>query len=512
MLACTLFLSLWFWLASGAVVSYPRPAIYNKSAKYSLKVNGTYMYTVSYAGYDYVQLTMDQGHATEFRIAAVQETSITSYNISPKQLPIHTTTDGNELVFSLVDAHYLIVTINDAKEFVILIDPPEVNAPSSSGSGIFNVLDYGADSTGGSVTSGIQQAMDAAAASPGSTVYVPPGLYYIGNLLLRDKTSLYLAGGSVIRFTGNSSDYTTLFTKSGVGPGTWWIQTEFKSSNIKVFGRGTIDGNGYYSLNTHTFIADLLVPVDTTGFQFDGPLLRDGSFWTVTPIQCTNASFKNLKILNRQDVGQDDGIDVIESTDVTVTRAISIALDDSFSTKTWPYDTGTTVPYPNPPQPLSNVVFDDCLAWTVCYGYKIGQGVYTSQDSVTFKNSVVYNAAVGLGIDHRYGTSYVNNVIFDTIDVENLSGSNAGHATWLALFVESEGAGVGPISNVHVTNIRVRNEGMYNGILVGYNSLSMVSDVTFTDIYMLANTTPATTLEQMKILDISQTSGIAVLG
>ena len=137
MLACTLFLSLWFWLASGAVVSYPRPAIYNKSAKYSLKVNGTYMYTVSYAGYDYVQLTMDQGHATEFRIAAVQETSITSYNISPKQLPIHTTTDGNELVFSLVDAHYLIVTINDAKEFVILIDPPEVNAPSSSGSGIF---------------------------------------------------------------------------------------------------------------------------------------------------------------------------------------------------------------------------------------------------------------------------------------------------------------------------------------------------------------------------------------
>jgi polygalacturonase len=511
MLFSPLLLSLCYSLVSGAVVSYPRPDIYNKSAKYSLKVNGTYMYTVSYAGYDYVQLSMDQGYATEFRIAAVQETSITSYNISPKQLPIIASTDGNELVFSLVDAHYLIVTINDVKEFVILIDPPEVDVPRSSGSGIFNVLDNGADNTGASVTTGIQEAMDAAVSSPGSIVYVPPGLYYIGNLLLRDKTSLYLAGGSVLRFTGNASDYTTLFTKTGVGPGTWWIQTEFKSSDIKVFGRGTIDGNGYYSLYTNTFIADLLVPVDTTSFEFDGPLLRDGSFWTVTPIQCTDASFKNLKILNRQDVGQDDGIDVIESTGVTVTRAISIALDDSFSTKTWPYDTGTTVPYPNPPQPLSNVVFDDCLAWTVCYGYKVGQGVYTSQDGVIFKNSVVYNAAVGLGIDHRYGTSVANNIVFDTIDVESLSGSNAGHATWLALFVESEGAGVGPIRNILVSNIRVRNEGMYNGLLVGYNSSSMVTNVTFTDIYMLSNTTPAATLEEMKILDVNETSGIVVV-
>lgn len=169
------------------------------------------------------------------------------------------------------------------------------------------------------------------------------------------------------------------------------------------------------------------------------------------------------------------------------------------------------MPYPNPPQPLSNVIFDDCLAWTVCYGYKIGQGVYKSQDGVTFKNSVVYKAAVGLGIDHRYGTYEANNIIFDSIDIESLSGENADHATWLAIFVESEGAGVGPVSNVHVSNIRVRNEGMYNGLLQGYNSSSMVTNVTFTGIYMLANTTPATTLEEMKMVDVSQASGIVVV-
>ncbi len=42
---------------SAGYISYPRPSLYSKSAHFSLKVNGTDMYTVSYAGYDYVQLS-----------------------------------------------------------------------------------------------------------------------------------------------------------------------------------------------------------------------------------------------------------------------------------------------------------------------------------------------------------------------------------------------------------------------------------------------------------------------
>ena len=229
----------------GDYVSYPRPSIYTKSAHFSLKVNGTYMYTVNYAGYDYVQLSMDEGYSTEFRIAVTDQSSITSYSITPFQLPIVAEVDGNELVFSLLDAHYLIVKINDEKEFIIMIDPTETDVPDETASDVYNVLDYGADDTGASITTGIQTALDAAVEHPGSIVFVPPGLYLIGNLLLRNQTSLYLAGGSVLRFTGNGSDYTTLYTKSDLGPGTWWIQTEIGSTNIKLYGRGTIDGNGY---------------------------------------------------------------------------------------------------------------------------------------------------------------------------------------------------------------------------------------------------------------------------
>ena len=134
---------------------------------------------------------------------------------------------------------------NNEKGLVILANPTEANMPDPSSGGVYSVLDYDADNTGGSVTKGIQDTMDAAAYHSHSIVYVPSGLYTIGNLLIRVRTPLYLAGGSVLRFTGDSSEYTTLSTKSDIGPGTWWIQTEFNSTDIKVYGRGTIDGNGY---------------------------------------------------------------------------------------------------------------------------------------------------------------------------------------------------------------------------------------------------------------------------
>lgn len=492
-------------------ISYPRPSIYNKSAHFSLKVNGTYAYTVSYAGYDYVQVDMDEGYETEFRIALTSGDTISSYSITPEKLPISAKKDGNELIFSMKDAHYLIVKINDEKEFVVLLDPSETDVPASSGSGIYNVLDYNADKTGESLTKGIQDAMDDAAKKPGSIVYVPEGLYKIGNLMLRNQTSLYLAGGAVLRFSGNPNDYKTLYNKPDLYDGTWWIQTEINSTDIKLYGRGTIDGNGYNTRNAH-YMADLVVPTGTNNFIFDGPLVRDSSFWAVTPVQVTNALLTNIKILDRQDVTQDDGIDVIESTNVTVRRAIAIANDDSFSTKTWPYKVHTTVPYPYAPRELRDVVFEDCLAWTLCFAYKIGEGVWEVQDNVTFRDSVAYKTGVGIGIHHKFGSEVASNVTWDNIDIERLTGgAPAGRATWMAIYVDDAGQGVGPLKDLTIKNIRARDAGKNSAFLQGFNSSSMVSGAIISDVYMWKNKTPATTFEEMKLFQVSNLEGAKIV-
>lgn len=86
---------------------------------------------------------------------------------------------------------------------------------------------------------------------------------------------------------------------------------------------------------------------------------------------------------------------------VVVRNSIGISLDDSFSTKTWPKGVGITVNYPGDPQPLNNVTFINNLAWTHCYGFKVGQGVWEDQTNVRFESGTVYDAAVGLGIHHK---------------------------------------------------------------------------------------------------------------
>ncbi|KAH7115242.1 pectin lyase-like protein [Dendryphion nanum] len=469
------------------------------STQYTVKVNGTDAETVNYAGIDYVQLSMSEGPPTEFRVALVSGAKINSPPIiSPKETPIQWKIEGNELVFPLKKVHYLILKLNDLKELVIMIDRLEDNAPPSKGTGIFNVLDHGADNTGKAITTGIQKALDEAAKRPGSIVYVPAGLYLVGHLMIPDRTSLYLAGGSVLRNTGKKSDYKVLWTKHDLGDGTWWIQTAFDSRDIKIYGRGTIDGNARPSIE-NKIIASIVVPVGTTNFYMDGVLVRDSSFWAVTPIQVTGAKLTNLKILSNIDGKQNDGIDVVESTDVKVWRSVSVSNDDCYSTKTWPDDTGTTVPYPYPPRPLRDVSFDNCLAFTRCYGFKVGQGVYGDQDNVVFKNSVVYYAGVGLGVHHKFGTGTARNISFLNIDIEKLGGEPGGTGTWLALFVEQTGAGAGPIEDVTVKNIRARALGKYQGKMAGYDEKSYLDGVTISDVYMLANKTAATSIAQLNV-------------
>lgn len=487
-------------LASAEWVGYDLPSVYSKSSLYTVKVNGTAAKTVDFteAGYDYVQLSMTEGSPTEFRIAIASGEKVADTVISPRQLPIKSRVEGNELIFSVEKVHYLIIKLNKLKEIVIMMDRLEDDAPPSKGAGILNVLDHGADNTGKTVTKGIQNTLDEAGKKPGSIVYVPKGLYLIGNLVIPSQTSLYLAGGSVLRMTGKKADYKVLYTKSDLGDGTWWISTAIDSKDIKIFGRGTIDGNAK-PLIKDKLIASMVAPVGTKNFTMEGVLVRDSSFWAVIPTQVTGARLRNIKILDNIYGKQNDGIDVVESTDVKVWRAIAIANDDSFSTKTWQEKVGTTVPYPYKPQPLRDVSFDECFAWTRCYGYKVGQGVWSDQDNVIFQNSVVYYAGVGIGIHHKFGNSTARNISFVNIDIETLGGEPGGTGAWLALFVQNVKQGVGPVKDVLVKNIKARALGKYQGKIAGSDESSYLDGVTLSNVYMLENKTAAKTLDDMNI-------------
>ena len=286
-----------------------------------------------------------------------------------------------------------------------------------------------------------------------------------------------------------------------------WFLFATNGVNMKIYGRGVVDADGGFMVGAKNFAVNTLMPLNCTNFTADGITFRDSGGWAIIPCVGGNMTFSHLKIFNQLSVPNSDGIDVNCAHDITVSNCIAIGLDDCYSTKTY-----TNIPWAGVNMANNNLLFDGCIAWTICYGFKVGQGVEQTQDGITFRNGVVYDCAGALGIDHRYGSSAARNITFDTIDVERVSNVNAGHGAWAVFLVENGlGDGGGPITNLVVRNITVRDAGTTGGFLQGLGDFGSVNNVTFDHIYMPGSTSPASNLFQMAMTNVAFYSNVTVL-
>jgi hypothetical protein len=461
-----------------------------------------------YLGYDYTTFTASAGD-TEIVIRC--RSVISSISVSPLKLGIiPVKVDDYTYKFTVSSRQYLIVDVNGSK-LAVARDEPEAYVPTIGAAGVFNVASYlgttNATQQGNmlATAAAFQQAVNDASAygtaAGGGTkgiVYVPAGLYYMGNLMLKSNTALYLAHGSVLRMADNYSNYHVDFYNGSLNRnGTWWIYTENNSSNIKIFGRGTIDGNGHYFQKDKPtadpgFAAHLVTIMGTSNFTLEGPVIRSSPFWGTITARSDNVNISDIKFFNSFDGNENDNLDINESQRVRVWDSMGIALDDNFSTKTWE-GKGTMANWYGQPEVLDDVIFNNLLGWTDHATFKLGHGAHQNQTNVTFKNSVTYNAMRAIGIEHRYGAGIYSNITFDNIDVENV-----GSEGWFKAMIEDGGLGVGPISNVTIKNINVRHRGSASS-LRGYSSSAMISNVTFDNIKTLGNPDPVTSLGELNI-------------
>jgi polygalacturonase len=524
--------------ASGApatISAYAQQPKYAASTNYTVKANGVNIPVIKgFSDYDYVNFSASEGTIT-YEVTILNTAKVTEYSISPKKLGIVAdSVVGTKLTFTTQKDEYLIVMMNNrTTRLVIAADPAETDVPPAAGTGIYNVANapYGITPNGGNTevaarTAAMQQAIDDAsiygtAQGNGAQgiVYVPAGQYYVGNLVLKSNTALYLQPGSVLIGTGKTADYTEHWFKNSMGrPATWWISTAFDSENIKIYGRGTIDGNGQAlhddkSTNNKGMINNLVVPIATTNFKMDGVIIRESAAWAVMPVRSNDLEFTNLKMFNSLGMGENDGIDIVESQNVIVRNSIGIALDDPYSTKSWRADTDIAsgrVPWPGSPEPVRNVLFEDAISWTKCYGYKIGQGVHQDQSDIIIRDGVVYKAAVGFAIHHKYGTGSVNNVLFENMDIEDIEGKNDDNSAWMTMFTVSSGTnGIGPVNGVTVKNVTVRDVGESFSKIKGMEGAEY-TNLTFDNVNMPGKTTPAQTLSELNFLDKEYYSGVVI--
>jgi polygalacturonase len=109
----------------------------------------------------------------------------------------------------------------------------------------FNVREHGAAGDGHTLdTKAINGAIDACTHAGGGTVYLPPGQYLTGTIILKSHVTLQVDAGATILGSQDPADYPAF--KSVWGDDTVMLALIYAedAENITLSGRGTIDGQG----------------------------------------------------------------------------------------------------------------------------------------------------------------------------------------------------------------------------------------------------------------------------
>ena len=451
-------------------------------------------------GYDYAHFSVPDGPC-QVEVTATSLPSISAFSIAPAKNGIQGSVNGKVLSYAINGSQPTIVWVRGTNEKLVLAADSFVTPPNPADAHVFNVMGYPGVKNDrndiGNTTNGFQAAIDAASAYSGSAnggrgiVYVPAGAYAVGNITLKPKMELFLAEGSALFYASNVAgdiwNYTYLTDWTTKGNGTRWFTTQDDASNIKIWGRGTIDGN---AMGAGGFSSNLLVLNHNHHVAIDGIILKSGSKWGTLIGKSDDVTIHEVKFFQHMDgVGEDDALDIIESQNVTVSSSLGFSFDDSFSVKTYS-GTEAYVAFGGAHQAASNIVFDDVLAWTGCHALKIGQGAMQTIENVTFRNSVVYNSAHAVSLHHKAGTATVQNVTWDGIDVEHVENTNLGRS-WAYFNIESTGTGPGPIRNITVKSIRLRDLGTDASPIDGFDGTRNIDGLSFRDIYIDTTSTGA---------------------
>lgn len=277
----------------------------------------------------------------------------------------------------------------------------------------------------------IQAAIDACSAKGGGVAYVPPGEYVTGPLWLKDNVELRLEAGALIALSQNPADWP---------PTTPAIINSFGAKNIAITGRGTIDGKAQYEF-TAARGADPEIAAEIeiarkagidmrryyrVGVQKYAILLRDSSdiriegvrivnspLWSLRLQDCDRVRIHGVYIFSDLDKGVNaDGIDIVSTSNVSISDSTVITADDSICLKTQAWRGSS-----QPVRRTENVTVSNCILSSSSTAMVIGTETHADIRHVLFSNIVVRDSNRVFGINVQDGAT-VSHVRFQNVTFE----------------------------------------------------------------------------------------------
>ncbi|WAC48313.1 glycosyl hydrolase family 28 protein [Asticcacaulis sp. SL142] len=287
-------------------------------------------------------------------------------------------------------------------------DDIAIDAPKDLTDAVIHASAYGAKGDGiTNDTAALQRAIDATAAVHG-TLVLKPGTYLTGSLFLKSGMALRLDKGVTLMGEQDIAGYPDMPTRIAGIELSWpsALLNVYGQSDVKIYGEGTIDGNGKvfwerfnsirydYEARGLRWAADydakrprLIQIYNSSRVELGGGLMLTRSgFWTVQVVYSNNVKVSGITVRNNVDGKgpSTDGVDIDSSHTVLVENADIDANDDALCLKAGRDADGLRVN-----RPTENVVIRNSTVRTAYAGITFG-----SETSGGIRNVRVYGLKV----------------------------------------------------------------------------------------------------------------------
>ncbi len=411
------------------------------------------------------------------------KTAVDTYNISPHSYNIVSSKSGQDITFDLDTPRKLIIqNINKLGEnLCILADPLEENPPKIGDANVVNIMSSGIDDTG--ARDGLNEIQNALNTMPdGGILYFPPGRYTAGGgINMVSNKSIYLAGGAAIQ-AGPSGRLTLFFDNA---------------SNVKIFGRGSIDGMGDTKRAAVGGEGDktctLMNKYDAStsdNCTIEDITMKGSITWNAIIIGTTNWTIYNTKVINGKAFGNHDGWDPHNAVNMMLDNNFIYGSDDCIALSITRDNLSLNSMFRN------NVFTNTNSGATVRIGPWIGQNT----KNVTFENNdhIVcgnneYSLAFYLG-GSISGFKYLNS------RVENApKGLILMRTSWNDFYAGTKSGSADNIlfDRLTVEDVQPGYEGAFSA-LEGPSATNFVNNITFKDYYQKGVLQTSNTTADMK--------------
>jgi hypothetical protein len=320
------------------------------------------------------------------------------------------------------------------------------SSPQSESDHFFSARTFGATGDGKTKdTAAIQRAIDACTQSGGGIVYVAPGTYLTGTLVLKSNVNFHLESGATILGSKDLSDYKPLANEAGPklkgDANAKHLLFARDAENLSLSGNGHVNGQGpsfwvpserkvpppedaWKDVATYDWkpldrASPMVEFFNCKNVRVEDVTFENASGWTFRPIECDTLVIRGLKIRNPVIGPNTDGIDLTCCRNVSISDCDIATGDDAICLKSeGPYGV----------MGLSrNITITNCVLTCCCNGLKFGTATHGGYENITFTNSIIHNDNVplnarvigGIAIEMVDG-GWVDSVVISNVSMQRV--------------------------------------------------------------------------------------------